>query len=232
MHYGGYPCNMDAIAKLCCNYEISLIEDAAHAIEGMYKGKHCGMIGDFGCFSFHATKNITTGGEGGALVSSVENIARAKMLHSHGRKDGVPYEPGYNYRMTDVQAAIGIEQLAHVDEWYELRGLIIERYEEAFDAAGIRRFPPHYPATSIVAPHLFCIRVHNRDKVQQYLTDAGVETRIHYPPLHLTPAHRTGQSLPVAEKAAAELLSLPLFPRMTDNQVEYVINAVKGAVAA
>jgi len=232
MHYGGYPCDMAELRKYCKEMEVPLIEDSAHAIEGEFRGRHCGTIGDFGCFSFHATKNITTGGEGGALVGGAEHIARARMLHSHGRKDGVPTEVGYNYRMTDVQAAIGVEQLAHIGEWEDLRDEIISHYAEAFDDAGIRRFPKSYPAASKVAPHIFAIRVSNRDKVQQYLTDAGVETRIHYPPLHLTPAYYTGQRLPVAEKAAGGLLSLPLYPRMTDEQVEYVIKAVKGAVAA
>ncbi len=254
VHYGGLPADVHAIRRITAPRGLVMIEDAAHCIEGVASGRKVGTIADFTCFSFYATKNVTTG-EGGmvttASASAAEQI-RIASLHGmtrpawsrHQATRPTRYDvvmPGFKYNMTDLQAAIGLHQLARVGRNHARRAEITEQYDEAFRDLPIARFLPA-PARSRHAHHLYTVMIDegtgpSRDDVAEYLATYGVASSVHFQALHLHSYYRerfgfTPGWFPAAERIADTVLSLPLSPSLSDGQVAQVIDVFRGAFGA
>lgn len=247
VHYAGHPCDMDEIMAIAGKHGLKVIEDAAHAPFALYKGKTVGAIGDAGCFSFYATKNLTTA-EGGMLTTNDKELAeRAQVLSLHGlSKDAWTrysaagswfYEvihPGFKYNMTDIQAALGLHQLEKFDAMQRRREEIVAIYDKAFgdmdsiETIGRRDYVKHvwhlYPI--LVDPSVM-----ERGKFIEEMKDRNIGTSVHFIPLHLHPYYRDTYGLkpedyPVALEVYERLVSLPLHPKMTEQDVKDVVEAV------
>ena len=258
VHYGGRPADVEAIGALARPRGIVTIEDAAHCVEGVAAGRRVGTTADFTSFSFYATKNLTTG-EGGMVTTASDEAAdrmRIASLHGMTRDAWARYQgtaaahydvvtAGYKYNMSDLQAAIGLHQLAAVGRHFLRRREIGRRYDEGFADLPLSQFAP-LPAGSMHARHLYTVLVDggpagrpspSRDQAAAALADQGIATSVHFPPLHLTRFYRErfgfvrGQ-FPHAERLTDTLLSLPLSPAHTDAQVDRVIRAVRGVFGA
>ena len=234
VHYTGRPVDMDGILQLAQKYNLVVIEDCAHAVEGEYKGKPLGTIGDYGCFSFYATKNLTTG-EGGVLISKHSlDKARIKSLHGQDKKafgrvgDYRIVELGYKYNMTDIQAAMGIHQLRRIETNWKRRKEIWDRYNEAFKELDDIKIP--YPTIHKHGLHLYTLLVKNRDKFREFLSDRGIGTGIHYRALHLHPFFKKmgfkRKDFPNAESISYRTVSLPFSQKLTDEEVDYIIKSI------
>lgn len=255
VHYAGYPCDMDPILEVAEYHGLTVIEDAAHAFPASYKGRMVGTIGHLTCFSFYATKTITTG-EGGMITTANNEYAeRLRILALHGisRNAWNRYtaqgtwrydilETGYKYNLTDLQAALGLAQLQRAEELRQRRAAIAAEYSRAL--ASIEAFsPPREPNDESHAWHLYVIRVNpealriGRDQVIDELKLRGIGTSVHFIPLHLHSlyqkhlGYRDGQ-FPRAEQHFATCISLPLFPAMSDEDVARVITALDDISAA
>jgi len=250
VHFAGRVCEMDALGEIASRHGLKMIEDCAHAIETEYKGKHAGRFGDFGCFSFYVTKNVITGEGGMVLAESEADAARIKVLALHGMsKDAwkrfsdegfVHYqvtEAGFKYNMMDIQAAIGIHQLARVEKNWKRRRAVWERYDEAF--AGLPIATPAPPAADTRhAYHLYTIRVDearsgvSRDAFLSALQAHHIGSGVHYLSI---PEHEFYQrsfgwkpeDYPHAMRIGRETVSLPLSARLTDADVADVIEGVR-----
>ena len=255
VHLCGQPCEMAQIHELGQRYGFAIIEDASHAIGGRYRGEPIGngRHSDITVFSFHPVKIITTA-EGGMALTQREDLAqRMQLLRSHGitrdpaqmsrAPDGPWYYEqitlGFNYRMTDLQAALGLSQLARLDEYAARRHALARRYDEALAELPVRT-PWQHP-DSHSALHLYVIRLQleqigrSHREVFDALRAAGIGVNLHYIPVHTQPWYRAmgfGQGeFPEAEQYYAEAISLPLFPSMTDTQQAEVIAALRRALA-
>ena len=232
VHLYGQPADMDGILEIAQKYNLKVIEDAAQAHGAVYKKKKIGSIGDFGCFSFYPTKNMTTG-EGGMVTTNDEEYAeKAGMVRAHG--ESKRYEQsllGYNYRMTDIAASIGLVQLKHIDEFNKIRNENAKYLSEGLaDVEGI--------TTPVVADnvthvfHQYTIRVSkDRDTFQKFLTDNQIGTGIHYPiVLYKQPYYQalsiTG-NCPLAEEAASQVISIPVHPSLTTEELDTIIDTIK-----
>jgi len=248
VHYGGLACEMEAIKEIADHHGLPIVEDCAHSLGATYRSKKTGSIGKAGCFSFYPTKNITTI-EGGMITTDDDEIARrARLLRSHcmtrtplereSKKEWYYdiVDLGYNYRLNEVQAALGISQLKRVDEAKNKRVGAANFYNRCLaDVDGIVR--PHIASGHVY--HLYAVRVveqqfgTNRDSAFKYLSAKGIESSVHYTPLHLleyygrTLHYRVGD-FPVAEQLGREVLSLPIFPTITEEQLDFVCNGIKG----
>jgi dTDP-4-amino-4,6-dideoxygalactose transaminase len=249
VHYSGYPCDMDPILDIARKYGLKVIEDAAHALPSRYKGRTVGTLGDITCFSFYATKTLTTGEGGMATTENPEYAERMRILSLHGiSKDawkrysaegswryGI-LEAGYKYNLTDLQAALGLAQLIKCDALCTRRASIADRYNRAF--AGSDAFElPSVPENVEHAWHLYVLRVQpsalriDRDRVIEELRQRGIGTSVHFIPLHLHPlyqnkfGYRAGQ-FPNAEERFNGAISLPIYPSMTPDDVDRVIEAL------
>ena len=232
VHLYGQPAEMDPILDLARKHNLRVIEDAAQAHGAEYRGRRAGTLGDVACFSFYPGKNLGAYGDAGALVTNNAELAeRARMLRDHGRRD--KYEHlivGYGYRLDALQAAILGAKLPHLDAWNARRRGIADYYTELFSNTDI--VTPYVPPHITPVYHIYCIRAKNRDGLRQHLKARGIETGIHYPiPLHLQPVYanlgyKVGD-FPHAEKAASEIISLPMYPELTDAQVEGIVEAVR-----
>jgi len=254
VHFAGRPCDMDAIMAIARKRGLKVIEDCAHAIESEYKGKKTGTFGDLGCFSFYVTKNIVTG-EGGMVVTESEEYANTiKVLGLHGmsrdawRRFGdegykhyqVEYA-GFKYNMMDLQAAIGIHQLKRIDRYWERRRLIWEKYQEAFKDLPVF-LPAPVPAGTKHAYHLYTLLIDigrvkiTRDGFLEEMTKRKIGVGVHYLALHLHPFYRKtlgGKEgdFPNAEWISDRTVSLPLSPKLSDEDVNDVIEAVNGILS-
>jgi dTDP-4-amino-4,6-dideoxygalactose transaminase len=231
VHLFGQPADMDPILALARRKGLRVIEDAAQAHGAEYHGRRAGSLGDMACFSFYPAKNLGAVGEGGMVVTGDEALARKlRLLRDWGAERKYHHViRGYNFRLEGIQGAVLRVKLRHLERWTEARRAIAARYDAALGAAGI--------ATPVVRKgcrhvyHTYTIRLPQRDACQQALTERGIGTGIHYPvPVHLMPAYqdlgyRAGQ-FPQAERAAAEVLALPVFPELTEVQQQAVIDAV------
>jgi len=246
VHYGGECCDMEALSALAEKYGLSLIQDAAHALGSKVYGKPLGRFNGLQAWSFHPVKTITTG-EGGAITTNDENLYKAlRLLRSHGitrdpgqyeREDegGWYYEQldlGYNYRITDIQCALGISQLKKLEWFSKRRSEIVKRYDEAFVNLPIEC--QRSPGWSEPVRHLYTIRVRNADDRRLYydmLKTKGLGVNVHYQPVYLLPYYRRlgykSGLCPNAEDAYSRMITIPLYPAMTDDQVEYVIQTIK-----
>jgi dTDP-4-amino-4,6-dideoxygalactose transaminase len=246
MHYGGYSCNMNAIMKIAKKYDLAIIEDAAHAPGAEYKGKKCGTIGDIGCFSFFSNKNLVTG-EGGMIVTNNDLFAeKIKILRSHGmttltwdRHKGHAYsydvvDLGFNYRINEMTSALGLIQLKKLDKNNEQRKKITEEYRSRLsDSTKINLpFIKHGEKSSYhIFPILLSERV-NRTLFQDKLKEKGIQTSIHYTPVHLFQYYRKKfgfkqGSLPITEFVGRNEVTLPLYPQMTKDNVKSIADLIK-----
>jgi dTDP-4-amino-4,6-dideoxygalactose transaminase len=253
VHFGGRPCNMDAIMDIARQRDLIVIEDAAHCIEGWYKGKKIGNIGDMTCFSFYVTKNIVTG-EGGMVTTNKEVWAdKIKMYGLHGlSKDAwrrysdegfVHYQvifPGFKYNMMDIQASLGIHQMKRVDTYLKRREEIWKMYNSAFSDFPV--FCPAQPEHNTVhARHLYTLLIDidkikkTRNNVQQELHELNIGTGIHFISLHLHDYYRKTygfkpDDFPNAKYISDRTISLPLSAKLTDEDVNDVIETVRKIV--
>ncbi len=247
MHYAGFPCRMDEIMAIAEEYNLKVVEDACHGPLSEYKGKKLGTIGDIGCFSFFSNKNISTG-EGGMLVTDkIEFYNDAKLLRSHGmttmsyqRASGHATEydvvkPGYNYRLDDIHAAIGIVQLsklkddlikrAEVRKWY-LREL--SNIDEII--------VPFKDFTGFVSNYIFPIVIKNgnreiRNQIREKLHQAGIQTSIHYPAVHRFSTYKNETSyLPITEQVTDNLITLPMHSKISEKQVMIIVAELRSKI--
>ena len=249
VHFAGRPCNMDKIMEIAKKYNLTVIEDASHAIEARYHGMKIGAIGDLTCFSFYVTKNIVTG-EGGMVTTDNDKFAEKIQIYSlHGMNKGAwkrysdegfkHYEiifPGYKYNMMDIQAAIGLHQLPRIERYLSRREYIWQRYDQAFKELPVIIPAPPEPYTKH-ARHLYTILLDidklklNRDSFQQLLYDENIGTGIHFISIHLHRYYRERfgykkGDFPNAEYVSDRTISLPLSAKLSDADVEDVISAV------
>ncbi len=249
VHYTGHACNMDKIRAIAEKYDLFVSEDAAHAIDTYYKGDLIGKKGDCASFSFYATKNICTG-EGGMLTTNREDIAeKARIISTHGMskaawnrygKGGtwrydIEY-PGHKYNMFDIQAALAKTQMNKLDFMQDRRKEIVKKYEEAFSNLDGIKLPPEAEYTTH-SWHLYVIRLEldkltiDRDEFIELMAEANIGTSVHFIPVHLMSYYRETYGykegdLPIAENYFDTIVSLPLYPKMTDEDVQDVINVV------
>lgn len=250
VHFAGRPCDMDAVMASARRHGLKVIEDCAHAIETRYRGRDAGTFGDFGCFSFYATKNVTTG-EGGMVIAQREqDIARIKMLALHGMSkdawrrfgdEGYKHyqvvECGFKYNMMDLQAAIGIHQLARVEQNWLRREGIWRRYQEAFADSALG-LPAEPEPDTRHAYHLYTLRIDparcalTRDAFLDAMTRLGIGVGVHYLSIPEHPYYRdrygwTPEQWPNAMRIGRVTASIPLSPGLSDADVDRVIAAVR-----
>ena len=236
VHLFGQVADMAGLLAAAGQAGLTVIEDAAQAHGGEWDGRRAGSFGEVACFSFYPGKNLGALGDAGAVVTSRPDLAdRVRALANHGRSHGAAhYEHDYvgmNSRLDALQAIALTGKLAHLDSWTRRRIELARRYTELLTGTDVRLTAVAALARHVY--HLFTVRVPLRDEVRLELAHRGIETGVHYPvPCHLQPPLRrfADGPLPVAEQAAAELLSLPLFPHMTDGQVDLVCEALSDAL--
>jgi len=245
VHLYGQMADMDAILELAEKYNLIVIEDACQAHGAEYfsrkQNRWCkaGSMGLAAAFSFYPGKNLGACGEAGAVTTSDAELAqKIRMLRDHGQAQKYYHDmEGYNGRLDSIQAGFLRVKLAHLQEWTQERRAAAARYRELFSAADAWVNLPYEPEWSKAVYHLFVVRVENRDELMKQLASAGIGTGIHYPiPLHLQKAYETLSyakgDFPIAEKAAAEIVSLPMFPGLTGDQQERVVSEVMNFVGA
>jgi dTDP-4-amino-4,6-dideoxygalactose transaminase len=232
VHLYGHPADMDLILDLANQYRLFVLEDCCQAHGARYKGKRVGSMGIAGCFSFYPSKNLTVFGDGGIFVTSDEKMAEAcRMLRDHGRKKKYEHEwVGYNLRFNEIQAAVGRLQLQRLDRFNESRRKIAQWYSD-----GLRELPVITPKVKDWAEpvfHLYVIQTPKRDQLATYLKEKGIQTGIHYPiPCHSQPAVKTmlgpQPKLERTEEAAEKILSLPIYPELDQEKVDFVCATIK-----
>jgi dTDP-4-amino-4,6-dideoxygalactose transaminase len=227
VHLYGHPCDLDPLIELCRKHNLSLVEDAAQAHGAKYKGKVVGTFGEMSAFSFYPGKNLGACGEGGALVTNkYEYFPRARALRDHGSTQRYYHdEVGYNYRMEGIQGAVLGVKLKHLNQWNQGRRRVAKRYHELLADTPLQLPVEADYAESVY--HLYVVRHPRRDDLKKHLDANDIGCALHYPlPLHLQKCyaslgHHVGD-FPVAEKAARECLSLPVYPDLTDEQIQRV----------
>ncbi|MGH9659834.1 MAG: DegT/DnrJ/EryC1/StrS family aminotransferase [Bryobacteraceae bacterium] len=252
VHFAGHPADLGRITEFARIYDLAVVEDAAHALPAKYRGQAIGAGSNPVAFSFYATKNLTTA-EGGMLTGDPEFIARARLLSLHGlshdaktryQRDGSWYYeivvPGFKYNMTDIQAALGLWQLRKLDAFQTRRRAVVAAYREAFDGEEALELPAERPDIEH-AWHLYVLRLRlealriGRDQFIEELARRNIGTSVHFIPIHLHPyyrdkyGYRPGQ-FPIAYSNYRRMISLPLNPRLSDQDVSDVITAVLDVV--
>jgi perosamine synthetase len=254
VHFAGQPCDLAALLPLARAHGIAVVEDAAHALPAATGGRRIGSHGDVTCFSFYATKTLTTGEGGMAVTARPELAERMRLMHLHGmsrdawkryRKDGSwRYEilaPGFKYNLPDIAAAIGLQQLRRAPGFHARRCAIADRYHSAFAGVPGLRLPTVRPGDEH-AWHLYVVEVDaaragiDRDALVERLLARNIGVSVHFIPLHVQPFYRDRygyrpDDFPNALAAADRVVSLPIYPRMTDRDATDVIDAVRGVLA-
>lgn len=249
VHFAGQPCDLDAIDAIAKKHGLLVIEDGAHALGASYHGTRIGSFSQMTIFSFHPVKPITTG-EGGMVVTNDERLyQRLKLFRNHGitreqelmedgwqeQKEGWYYqqlELGYNYRMTDFQAALGVSQMKKLDAFLARREEIAARYNQAF-ASNTQIEIPHLQRDVKSGWHLYVIRIREKDRTEVYrgLKEAGIGVNVHYIPVYHHPYYQKHgyekTCCPQAEALYGQMLSLPIYPGLTNEQQDYVIDRVR-----
>ena len=244
VHLYGHPADMDRILPLARRHGLVVVEDAAQAHGAAYRGRRCGALGAAGAFSFYPTKNLGAYGDGGAVVTNDAALAeRLVLLRNYGWSERYySAVKGYNSRLDELQAAVLGAKLPYLDRWNARRRRLAALYTAALagdtlGGTGASTIQvPTEAAWATHAYHLYVVRLPERDRVQARLRERGIATQVHYPvPVHLQEAYRdlgyTPGSLPHTEQAAAEILSLPLYPELTDDDVQYVAAALRETLA-
>jgi dTDP-4-amino-4,6-dideoxygalactose transaminase len=231
VHLYGQSADLDAVFEIASRRNLIVIEDAAQAHGSLYKGRRVGALARAGCFSFYPGKNLGAYGEGGAVVTNDEEVARrVRLLRDHGSERKYHHEiVGYNFRLEGIQGAVLNVKLRHLDKWNDLRRAHAARYNELLSESGLTL--PREMAYARHVYHLYVVQSEGRDQLQQTLSEQGVQTGIHYPiPIHLQPAYASlGYSrgdFPEAERQAERVLSLPMFPELTEEQLKRVAEAI------
>lgn len=237
VHIYGQAANMDEILSIAKEHKLKVIEDSAQAHGARYKGKRIGSLGDVSCFSFYPTKGLGAFGDGGMIVTNNEKIyEKSLMLRDYGRQGRYEHKiKGYNSRLDTVQAVVLSAKLKRLDEWNGMRAQMAEYYRERLKGiSGVVS-----PATKSDRNHVYqtyAVRLKKRDKVSDAMKEKKIGVLIHYPiPLHLQEAykelkHKKGD-FPVAEKVSSEILSLPMFPHITREQIDYVCSSLAQALS-
>ncbi|RYA23167.1 UDP-4-amino-4,6-dideoxy-N-acetyl-beta-L-altrosamine transaminase [Malaciobacter halophilus] len=243
VHFAGQPCDMDKIIQIAKKHNIKIIEDAAHALPSKYKGQLVGQIGDITCFSFYATKTLSTG-EGGMAVTKNPDFAksmRINRLHGISRDAWDRYtskgswfyevvDNGYKYNTTDLNSALGIVQLKKLEWMKEQREKIANRYNEAFEKID-HVVTPFIKEDRETSWHLYVIKVSNRNEFIENLKKEGVNASVHFIPVHKQPYYKNkynyqDSDYPVANKVYEESVSLPIYPDLSEDDLEYIIEKV------
>jgi len=231
VHLYGHPCDMDAIANLCKTHGLLLIEDCAEAFGSRWRGKHVGTFGDAATFSFFGNKTITTGEGGMVLARDGELMERCRRLKSQGVSPDREYWHdmlAFNYRMTNIQAAVGLSQLEVVEEILRDKWKLAERYRDGLLGLPLRT---HDAVGEVTHSHWMCSIIlddpKERDALRQHLAENGIETRPFFPPTHLMPHCRAEISLPVAESISSRGINLPSFPDLTEGQTARICAVIK-----
>ena len=247
MHYAGFPCDMDAIRDVASRHGLKVIEDAAHAPGGEYKGSRLGALGDVACFSFFSNKNLATG-EGGMLCTDSEACAeQMRLRRSHGmtsatldrhRGQVFSYDvvrQGFNYRIDEIRSALGRVQLGKLDANNRRRERAAACYRRHLEGA-VGLTIPFQERVCGTSRHIFPVLLDaeiDRERFMQRLWDAGIQTSIHYPPVHTLRYYRdlaAPSDLPLSEKIGRRTVTLPLYPGLTDEQTEWIATAVREAL--
>jgi dTDP-4-amino-4,6-dideoxygalactose transaminase len=240
VHLFGRPADMDTVAEFARTHNLIVIEDAAQAHGATYRGKKVGTFGVAGCFSFYPGKNLGAYGDGGAVVTDDQGIAdRLRRLRNHGCLAKYDHELlGYNAKLDSLQAAVLDEKLKYLDEWNALRRSIASRYDAALSHREGLALVSTDTEDTVSSRHLYIIRLLGsaREAFMAAMKERGVATGIHYPdPLHVLPAFKEygygHGDLPDAELFSTQIVSLPIFPGMTDEMVEHVITSVQETIA-
>lgn len=232
VHLYGQPADMDPILEIARSRKLLVIEDSAQAHGAEYKGRRTGTMGDLACFSFYPGKNLGACGEGGmVLASNPEYVRKIRMLRDWGQEKKYYHElKGFNYRMEGVQGAALRVKLRHLEKWTEARRAHGHQYTQLLAGSGVT--PPAEMDYARHVYHVYAVRSTRRDAMQQFLKEKEIQTGIHYPiPVHLLGAYkdlgyRKGD-LPETEKAADEVLSLPMYPELTEEQIKFVADCVR-----
>ncbi len=232
VHLYGSPCNMDAVLAFAARHKLRVVEDCAQAHGATWKGKTVGSFGDLSCFSFYPGKNLGAFGEAGAVATrDPDLLKRVYALRNHGGLNKYEHdELGFNFRMDGIQGAVLSAKLKHLPQWTARRRQIAERYTDGFKSSAVQIQVLPQGAQSVF--HLFVILADNRERFQNHMSERGVQTGIHYPtPIHRQKAYlKSGtstKSLPHAEDQCARCISLPMFPELTDSEIDQVIDAVR-----
>ena len=242
VHYGGHACDMDPIMELAQHKGIKVIEDAAHACGSEYKGRKCGSIGDLGCFSFHAVKNLATGDGGMITCCNPEYDSRLRKLRWMGiSKDTwkrseienkyswfyTVDEIGYKYHMNDITAAIGLVQLKKLEGLNQRRREIAKIYNESLENLEWLETPVN-KGYAKSACHNYVVKVEDRDRLIEYLREHGISASVHYFPNHLYDMFKEFRtSLPVTEMVWKKIITLPLYPDLTDDQIGMIVETIR-----
>jgi dTDP-4-amino-4,6-dideoxygalactose transaminase len=244
LHYGGFPCDMNAVAAIAERHGLVVIEDAAHAPGATYRGRPCGTLGAVGCFSFFSNKNLPIG-EGGMVVTDDAALAdRVRLLRSHAmtavswdrhRGHATDYDvvaTGFNYRLDEMRAAIGMVQLSRLETGNAARARLAARYRGRLHEVSGLTVPPADDARHAGSAHHLAAVVlppgADRQEIRAELKARGIQTSVHYPPIHRFSAYEDvgGRPLPRTDELAERLLTLPLFPHLRDDQVDDVAAAL------
>jgi perosamine synthetase len=237
VHLYGLPCHALSLRNICDNNNIAFIEDSAQAVGAAIGNVKCGSFGDSGCFSFYATKNMTTG-EGGMITTNDDNVAdAARMIINHGQRMKYVHERlGYNYRMTDIVAAIGVNQLNRIERLNNMRRMISRIYGEEIEVDGTLILP-YEPPNMYHVYHQYVMQLSNafpmrRDLFIDYLSKKGIGSAVHYPiPIHKQPLYNERFiSLKVSESLAKNVVSIPIHPSMSVDDVSTVVDAINNVV--
>lgn len=231
VHIYGQPADMDAFRDLSRRKGLPLLEDSAQAHGALYKGQRTGALGTLAAFSFYPSKNLGACGEGGMVVTQDAALAaKIRALRDHGSTKRYCHDTlGFNYRMEGLQGFVLRAKLPHLDAWNARRQALARQYNALLEGRGVS--VPRVAPDRTHVYHLYCIRCPRRDALAQYLRDRGIGTAMHYPvPVHLQPAYAHLRlppgALPLAEQAAKECLSLPMYPQLTEEQVKTVAEAI------
>lgn len=239
VHLYGQTADMDPIMEIAREYGLAVVEDASQSHGALYKGKIAGSIGDVGCFSFSPGKNLGAYGEAGAVVTdNYEIINKIMMLRNNGQSEKYIHPViGCNGRMDGIQGAVLSVKLRHLDNWTEMRRKAAALYNKKLNSTNGLKLPVETDPSSKHVYHIYTVCTKNRDFLMQYLLENDIFTGIHYPvPIHTQKAYQclhyeTG-SFPVAEKIAEQIVSLPMFPEITEQQINHVANTVKNWIVA
>jgi dTDP-4-amino-4,6-dideoxygalactose transaminase len=232
VHLTGQSADMDPIMEIARKHSLYIIEDAAQAHGTLYKNSPCGSIGDMGCFSFYPGKNLGAYGDGGMITTDDPKLAeRLKILRNYGQKVKYDHvEKGLNVRLDTIQAAILNVKLKYLKHWNQLREIHADKYRKLLNGVGDLQFQQLADYSTHIY-HLFIIETEFRNELQKYLLEAGIQVGIHYPiPIHLQPAYndigyKEGDFLQ-SERLAKRMLSLPMYPELTDKQIHYVADKI------
>jgi dTDP-4-amino-4,6-dideoxygalactose transaminase len=235
VHLYGQPAEMDAILEIAKKNNLHVVEDSSQAHLAEYKGKKAGGIGAIGTFSFYPGKNLGAYGEGGAVTTNDESLYNFMIKYrQHGSVEKYNHDlEGHNYRLEEIQAGVLNVKMKYIKGWTENRRKNAELYTSTFASTGISEvITPYHPEYINPVYHLYVIRVSKRDALAKHLNEKGIQTGLHYPlPLHMLRAysylnHKPGD-FPVAQKYSNEILSIPMYPEMTGEMVNYVCNQIK-----